>query len=297
MFITKKHIPRRAFLRGAGVTLALPLLDSMIPAQTPLAKTGRGIPRPGSPASSFRTGWLRDIGFPKAVARASQSAQRREQFKYPMIMQPLGAVPRPDRDHERVVVQIGRAASRPNRRGPLGGRGVSVRRQAAKDHRRGRLRRHHHRSDHRAKDRPGERCCPRSSLPWKIRAPIPATAAKAIAALIRTPFPGLRPLSRSRWSWIRRWPSSACSAPAAAIRRSARLGGSSGAAFWIRSLKSLPRFQEGSRSRRPRPHGRVGDRHPRNRAAAGPRQEVDRPGRRYRALWLPRACRNPSTST
>ena len=39
MFITKKHIPRRAFLRGAGVTLALPLLDSMIPAQTPLSKT------------------------------------------------------------------------------------------------------------------------------------------------------------------------------------------------------------------------------------------------------------------
>jgi hypothetical protein len=39
MFITKKHIPRRTFLRGAGITLALPLLDSMIPAQTPLAKT------------------------------------------------------------------------------------------------------------------------------------------------------------------------------------------------------------------------------------------------------------------
>jgi hypothetical protein len=37
--ITRKHIPRRAFLRGAGVTLALPLLDSMIPAQTPLART------------------------------------------------------------------------------------------------------------------------------------------------------------------------------------------------------------------------------------------------------------------
>jgi Protein of unknown function (DUF1552) len=39
MLITKKHIPRRAFLRAAGVTLSLPLLDSMIPAQTPLAKT------------------------------------------------------------------------------------------------------------------------------------------------------------------------------------------------------------------------------------------------------------------
>ena len=39
MFLTKKHIPRRTFLRGAGITLALPLLDSMIPAQTPLSKT------------------------------------------------------------------------------------------------------------------------------------------------------------------------------------------------------------------------------------------------------------------
>ncbi|HEY6341747.1 MAG TPA: DUF1552 domain-containing protein [Bryobacteraceae bacterium] len=32
MFITGKHIPRRTFLRGAGVTLALPFLESMIPA-------------------------------------------------------------------------------------------------------------------------------------------------------------------------------------------------------------------------------------------------------------------------
>lgn len=39
MFITKKHIARRRFLQGVGVTLGLPLLDSMIPAQTPLSKT------------------------------------------------------------------------------------------------------------------------------------------------------------------------------------------------------------------------------------------------------------------
>jgi hypothetical protein len=39
MYITKKHLDRRTFLRGAGVALGLPLLDSMIPAQTPLAKT------------------------------------------------------------------------------------------------------------------------------------------------------------------------------------------------------------------------------------------------------------------
>ncbi|HEX4278282.1 MAG TPA: DUF1552 domain-containing protein [Bryobacteraceae bacterium] len=36
-FITKKHLPRRTFLRGAGVAIGLPLLDSMAPAQTRLA--------------------------------------------------------------------------------------------------------------------------------------------------------------------------------------------------------------------------------------------------------------------
>src|SRR5512145_2427986 len=32
MFITKKQLPRRTFLRGLGATVALPLLDSMVPA-------------------------------------------------------------------------------------------------------------------------------------------------------------------------------------------------------------------------------------------------------------------------
>jgi hypothetical protein len=42
-FITGKHIPRRTFLRAAGVTVALPFLESMIPARahaaTPASKT------------------------------------------------------------------------------------------------------------------------------------------------------------------------------------------------------------------------------------------------------------------
>jgi hypothetical protein len=38
-FITKKHLSRRMFLRGAGVTVALPFLESMVPAQTPLRNT------------------------------------------------------------------------------------------------------------------------------------------------------------------------------------------------------------------------------------------------------------------
>jgi hypothetical protein len=45
MFIAKKHLSRRTVLRGMGATLALPLLDAMVPAQTPLRKTAAS-PRP-----------------------------------------------------------------------------------------------------------------------------------------------------------------------------------------------------------------------------------------------------------
>jgi len=48
MYISKKHIHRRQFLRGAGVSLALPLLDCMIPAMTAQAQTVANIkPRLG----------------------------------------------------------------------------------------------------------------------------------------------------------------------------------------------------------------------------------------------------------
>jgi hypothetical protein len=39
MIITKKALPRRTFLRGMGATVALPLLDAMIPSMTAFAKT------------------------------------------------------------------------------------------------------------------------------------------------------------------------------------------------------------------------------------------------------------------
>jgi len=50
MFITKKHIPRRTVLKGAGVSLALPLLDAMAPAATALAQTAA--------APKMRTGFF-----------------------------------------------------------------------------------------------------------------------------------------------------------------------------------------------------------------------------------------------
>lgn len=45
MFITKKHLSRRTVLRSAGAAIALPLLDSMIPASTALAQTAAN-PKP-----------------------------------------------------------------------------------------------------------------------------------------------------------------------------------------------------------------------------------------------------------
>ena len=39
MIITKKALPRRTFLRGMGATVALPLLDAMIPSMTAFART------------------------------------------------------------------------------------------------------------------------------------------------------------------------------------------------------------------------------------------------------------------
>jgi hypothetical protein len=55
MIIRKIALPRRTFLRGVGATLALPLLDAMVPALSAIART------PARPArrlgfSTFRTG-------------------------------------------------------------------------------------------------------------------------------------------------------------------------------------------------------------------------------------------------
>lgn len=86
MFITKKHISRRTVLRGAGVALSLPLLDSMLPAQTPLAKTaakrplrftGIFVPHGAAPGYWIPEGPVLETG------------------KFPFIMQPL----EPFKDH------------------------------------------------------------------------------------------------------------------------------------------------------------------------------------------------------
>src|SRR5688572_15323493 len=84
-FITKKHLPRRTFLRGAGVTLALPLLESMLPAQTP---------------SRVPKSRLACIFFPHGVTMDKWTpATEGTGFEFTPILKPL----EPFRDHLTIV--------------------------------------------------------------------------------------------------------------------------------------------------------------------------------------------------
>jgi hypothetical protein len=66
MFISKLSLSRRTFLRGAGVAIALPLLDAMVPALTPLAKAAAA-PRTRFGAIYIPNGAIVDEFFPKSV--------------------------------------------------------------------------------------------------------------------------------------------------------------------------------------------------------------------------------------
>jgi hypothetical protein len=79
MFIAKTHLDRRTFLRGAGVTLALPLLDAMVPAATLLAQTA-ATPKPRFVGCFIPHGMSPGYWVPETVGRG---------FKMPPIFEPL----------------------------------------------------------------------------------------------------------------------------------------------------------------------------------------------------------------
>src|ERR687895_953688 len=74
-FITKKHISRRTMLRGMGVTMALPLLEAMVPARTVFAKTAAGKVRLAAiemvhgSAGATKFGLQQNLWSPAAVGR------------------------------------------------------------------------------------------------------------------------------------------------------------------------------------------------------------------------------------
>jgi hypothetical protein len=60
MFLTKKQLPRRTFLRGMGATFALPLLDAMIPAFASNLKQGPRLGYVYVPHGAIMTEWTPD---------------------------------------------------------------------------------------------------------------------------------------------------------------------------------------------------------------------------------------------
>ena len=76
MYLPKKHISRRAVLRGMGATVALPFLDAMVPARTLLAKTAAAgktrlacIETVHGAAGSTQIGLAKNLWSPAAVGR------------------------------------------------------------------------------------------------------------------------------------------------------------------------------------------------------------------------------------
>jgi len=84
-FITKKHLSRRTFLRGTGVSLALPLMESMLPAQTPSA-----VPKSRLACIFFPHGVTMDKWTPATEGSG---------FEFTPILKPL----EPFRDHLTIV--------------------------------------------------------------------------------------------------------------------------------------------------------------------------------------------------
>ena len=79
MYISKKHLSRRTFLRGAGVVVGLPLLDAMIPSMTALAQTAAA-PKPRMGFLYLPHGAIMEQWTPAAEGTA---------FEMPAILKPL----------------------------------------------------------------------------------------------------------------------------------------------------------------------------------------------------------------
>ena len=102
MFITKKHLSRRTFLRGAGVTVGLPLLDAMIPAWTALAQTAAS-PKPRMGFMYLPHGAIMDQWTPAAEGH---------ELRADADSQAVRAVPEAVDDRQRTGEQAGDRAAR-----------------------------------------------------------------------------------------------------------------------------------------------------------------------------------------
>ena len=79
MYITRMHLPRRAVLRGLGATVALPLLDCMVPALSAQSRTAAApIKRVG--VFYVPNGMAMEFWTPKSEGHGFQLSPILEQF-------------------------------------------------------------------------------------------------------------------------------------------------------------------------------------------------------------------------
>ena len=124
MFVTKKHLDRRMFLRGAmGTAIALPLLDAMVPAATAQTLT--------SARERLRFG---AIYIPNGVYPGMWHPEKvGKDFEFKSIMKPLepfrdylttvSGLKAPDGDKDMGGIHMGASAAFLNGKGPVGNNG------------------------------------------------------------------------------------------------------------------------------------------------------------------------------
>ena len=208
-------LPRRTLLRGLGASLALPLLDAMVPAATAAGADA------GAPAVAARlrlparTAW-------RATSPASTTGRRPARARLRAVADPgaARAVPRSHGRRERPRPASGRRLRRRRQRRSHARHELVAHRRAPQAHRRRRrAQRHLGRSDCGRRRSAPTRRCRRSSWP-SISTSSPASARTATAAPTSTRWRGDRRPRRCRPRTIRGSSSSGCSAMAAR-RRSA----------------------------------------------------------------------------
>ena len=97
MFITKTSLPRRMFLRGAGTAMALPFLESMVPALTALAQT------PARPPLRFGA-----VYFPNGAPMSYWTPKAAGGLEITPLLKPL----EPFRDRVTVIGNLSRAGGK-----------------------------------------------------------------------------------------------------------------------------------------------------------------------------------------
>ena len=279
-FVTKKHLSRRTFLHGAGVAVALPLLESMVPAATALGQT----------AARPRTR-LGCIYFPHgAIMNEVDAGDRGRRLRALGNPPAAQAVPRSDQRHQRPRPCAGVRKRRDGQPQPVGRlvperRHRGNRRAAAISASRG--------SDRRAEDRTGH-------APPVARADDrgiePELRRRTELLVPRHDFVAGPARRRCRCRTIRRSSSSGCSAtgtPPSSARRAAQQSLSLLDSVRRRSIVAAAQAAGG----RPHPARSVPDRRARNRASRseGRPATLGRSRRAERADW--RAARTSKSTS